>query len=321
MSSDPQTRPRYVGLPTFMRLPYAEDWRGADIVIVGVPYDGGVTNRPGARHGPRAVRDLSSMIRKVNQATGAAPFDEATVVDGGDIWAERPFRLEDAHVEIEAGFRRLRESGAVPLAVGGDHSISLPAFRALFGGGPPVGMVHIDAHCDTGDDYLGSRFHHGAPFRRAVEEGLLDPGRTVQIGIRGSLFDPDMWRFSYESGMRVLPMEEVHEIGPKEVARIARETVGGGPAYLSFDIDSLDPAFAPGTGTPEVGGFSTAEALALLRGLAGVDFVAGDLVEVAPPFDSAGVTALAGANILFEMLCLFAGALARRRANGQARRP
>ena len=314
MTADPQTRPRYVGLPTFMRLPYSEDWSDADIAVLGVPYDGGVTNRPGARHGPRAVRDISSMVRKINQATGAAPFETARVVDGGDIWAERPFRLEDAHGEIERGFARLRPLGVVPLSVGGDHSISLPILRALVSGGPPVGMVHIDAHCDTGDDYLGSRFHHGAPFRRAVEEGLLDPKRVVQIGIRGTIFGPDMWKFSYDSGMRVVPMEEVYEIGPKGAAQIAQELVGSEPTYLSFDIDCLDPAFAPGTGTPEIGGFSTAEAVVLLRGLAGIDFVAGDLVEIAPPFDSSGITALAGANILFEMLCLLAAALEARRA-------
>ncbi len=317
MSRDPQTRPRYVGLPTFMRLPYAEDCSGADIALLGVPYDGGVTNRPGARHGPRAVRDMSSMIRKVNQATGAAPFETARVVDGGDIWAERPYRLEDAHAEIERGFAALRPLNVVPLSVGGDHSISLPILRALFSGGPPVGMVHIDAHCDTGDDYMGSRFHHGAPFRRAVEEGLLDPKRVVQIGIRGTLFEPDMWKFSYDTGMRVVAMEEVYEIGPKAAAQIAHEVAGGGPAYLSFDIDSLDPAFAPGTGTPEIGGFSTAEAIVLLRGLVGIDFVAGDLVEVAPPFDANGLTALAAANILFEMLCLLTAALEARRGGAR----
>ena len=314
MTSDPQTRPRYLGLPTFMRLPYAEDVGGADIAVLGVPFDGGVSNRPGARHGPRAVRDLSSMVRKVNQATGAAPFDAASIVDGGDIWTERVYRLEDAHADIEAGFAKVREAGVVPLSVGGDHSISLPIMRAMFSGGPPVGMVHIDAHCDTADDDVGSRFHHGAPFSRAVEEGLLDPKRTVQIGIRGALFDPDRWKFSYDAGMRVVPMEEVYEIGPKGAAAIAHEVVGDGPTYLSFDIDCLDPAFAPGTGTPEIGGFSTAEALVLLRRLAGIDFVAGDLVEVSPPFDSAGITALAGANLLFEILCLLTASLEARRS-------
>ena len=308
MSADPPPpRPRYVGLPTFMRQPYCEDVSQADIAIIGVPYDGGVTNRPGARHGPRAVRDMSSMIRRVNQATGFDPFRDCRVCDVGDAWTERPYRIEEAHSEIEAHFARLAGTGVVPLAVGGDHSVTLPIFRGLFRGGP-VGMVHIDAHCDTGDDYLGSRFHHGAPFRRAVEEGLLDPARTVQIGIRGSLFDADMWKFSSDSGMRVVAMEEVYDIGPKGAAAVAHEVVGSGPTYLSFDIDSLDPAFAPGTGTPEVGGFSTAEALVLLRGLAGIDFVAGDLVEVSPPFDSAGLTALAAANILFEQLCLLAAA-------------
>jgi guanidinopropionase len=194
-------------------------------------------------------------------------------------------------------------AGVVPLSVGGDHSISLPILRAV-GAGRPVGMVHIDAHCDTGDDYMGSRFHHGAPFRRAVEEGVLDPARVIQIGIRGTTNDPDMWGFSTRSGMRVLPMDEFADRGWRFAAEEARRVVGGGPAYLSFDIDSLDPSQAPGTGTPEAGGITALEALRLLRALRGIDFVGGDLVEVSPPFDVGGLTAFNGASLLFEILCL-----------------
>ena len=195
-------RPRYVGIPTFMRAPYTEDLAGVDIGMIGVPYDGGVTNRPGPRHGPREVRSQSSMMRTINQATGAAPYEQVDIADIGDAFVEKPFHLEDAHGEIEKVFRRVVAAGVVPLAVGGDHSISLPILRAV-GAGRPVGMVHIDAHCDTSvGEHLGSRFHHGAPFSRAVEEGVLDPKRTVQIGIRGGINARDQWQFSYDSGMR-----------------------------------------------------------------------------------------------------------------------
>jgi guanidinopropionase len=194
---DPQVRPRYSGIPTFFRLPYTERLNEVDIGIIGVPFDGGVTNRPGARHGPRDIRNQSSLVRKINQATGVAPFDLVRVADLGDAWIERPFELEGAHAEIDAFFTTVHTAGVTPLSVGGDHSISLPILRAIARNGP-LGLVHVDAHCDTGDDYLGSRFHHGASFRRAVEERLIDPKRAIQIGIRGSLNQADMWRFSHD---------------------------------------------------------------------------------------------------------------------------
>ena len=202
-STDPITHPRYTGIPTFMRAPYREDFNGVDIGLIGVPFDGGVTNRPGARHGPREVRNQSSLIRRLNQATGISPHDLCTIADLGDAWVEKPFELENSHREIEAFYQRVIEAGVVPVSVGGDHSVTLPIFRALAKDGP-IGMVHFDAHCDTGDDYMGSKFHHGAPFSRAVEEGLLDPKRTIQIGIRGSVNDSDVWKFSHDSGMRVV---------------------------------------------------------------------------------------------------------------------
>ena len=307
---DPQKRPRYTGLPTFMRASYTEDLSDVDIGLVGVPFDGGVTNRPGARHGPREVRNQSSLIRTKHPTLRIAPFDRCRVRDIGDAWVERPFGLEGAHEEIEAFFRRVHEAGVVPLAVGGDHSITLPIFRAI-AADRPIGMVHIDAHCDTGDDYLGSRFHHGAPFRRAVEEGLLDPKRTIQIGIRGTVNDFDIWRFSEDSGMRVIDMDAVMDRGVDAIAAEARAVVGDGATYVSFDIDSLDPTFAPGTGTPEAGGLSTREAMRLIRGLRGLDVIGGDVVEVAPPFDPTGGTALAGASILFEILAVTAEAFNR----------
>ena len=317
--ADPMVRPRYTGLPTFMRAPWAgDDWSGLEIGLIGVPFDGGVTNRTGARHGPREIRNQSSMLRKINQASKLSPFDLCRVADIGDAWVQKPFHLESGLDEIEAFFARVHAAGMVPISAGGDHSVTLPIFRAI-ARGRPLGMVHIDAHCDTGDDYLGSKFHHGAPFRRAVEEGLLDPKRTIQIGIRGPLNDLDIWQFSHDQGMRVVYIEEFYELGVKAVIEEARRVVGGGPSYISFDVDGLDPVYAPGTGTPEVGGLTTLEAQMILRGMQGLDLVGGDVVEVAPPFDPTGNTALVGATMMFEILCVVADAVAARREGGAGR--
>ncbi len=305
--ADPQAHPRYTGIPTFFRVPAAPELSDVDIGIYGVPFDGGVTNRPGTRHGPREVRNQSSLLRRYNQATRIKPFEACRVRDLGDCWIEQPYVLETALAEIQAFARAVVEAGVTPLAVGGDHAISLPLLRAA-AARRPLGMVHIDAHCDTGDDYLGSRFHHGAPFRRAAEEGLIDPKRVIQIGIRGSSNDFDMWKFSLDSGMRVLPMDEFADRGWRFAVDEAHRVIGDGPAYLTYDIDSLDPVYAPGTGTPEAGGLTTLEALRLLRGLAGLDFVAADLVEVSPPFDVGGLTAFHGASLLFEILSLLVAA-------------
>ncbi len=309
--ADPQARPRYTGISTFFRAPTTEDLAAADIGIIGVPFDGGVTNRSGARHGPRAVREQSSLLRRYNGVTGVKPFEIARVRDLGDCWIEQPFELKGALGEIEAFLATVVAANVIPLSVGGDHSISWPVLRAV-AARRPVGLIHIDAHCDTGDDYLGSRFHHGAPFRRAVEEGLIDPKRTIQIGIRGTVNDPDMWGFSRDAGMRILDMEEFHDRGWAFAAQEARRVAGDGPVYLTYDIDSLDPSQAPGTGTPEAGGIQAIEALRLLRGLRGLDFVGGDLVEVAPGFDPGTLTAFNGASLLFEILCLLAEAFEKR---------
>jgi guanidinopropionase len=206
----------------------------------------------------------------------------------------------------------VHQSGTVPVSAGGDHSVTLPIFRAI-AKDRPLGMVHFDAHCDTGDDYLGSKFHHGAPFRRAVEEGLLDPQRTIQIGIRGPLNDPDVWKFSEDSGMRVVSIEEFYDSGWRAVMAEARKVVGEGPTYISFDVDGLDPVYAPGTGTPEVGGFTTHEAQQMIRSLRGLQLFGGDVVEVAPPFDPSGTTALVGASIMFEILCVVSESVASRK--------
>lgn len=311
--ADPMARPRYTGLPTFMRAPYTEDLSQVDIGLIGIPFDGGVTNRPGARHGPREIRNQSSLMRKINQSSGITPFEICRIADIGDAWVQKPFNLESSLEEIASFYRRVRDAGVVPLSAGGDHSVTLAVFRGI-ARGQPVGMVHFDAHCDTGDDYLGSKFHHGAPFRRAVEEGLLDPKRTIQIGIRGSVNDPDIWKFSHDSGMRIVYMDEFYELGVKAVIEEARRVVGTGPTYISFDVDGLDPVFAPGTGTPEIGGLTTLEAQLMLRGLRGLNLVGGDVVEVSPPFDPSGNTALVGATIMFEILCIVADAVAARKS-------
>ena len=301
---DPRQRPRFTGLASFFRTPYVEDFegKGIDIGVCGVPFDGGVTNRPGARHGPREVRNLSSLKRGVNQATGVKPFEKANVADIGDAWVSKPYELQGAHAEIQAFFERVKAAGIRPLSCGGDHSVSLPILRALAKDGP-VGMVHIDAHCDTGDDYGGSKFHHGAPFKIAVDEGLLDPTRVAQIGIRGSVYSEEMWKFSYDTGMRVMMIEEVEEKGWRAAMAEALEFVGDGPIYVSFDIDSLDPSIAPGTGTPEAGGLNMREAQGMVRMLAGRQIIGADMVEVSPPFDVGGQTSLTGATIMYELLC------------------
>jgi guanidinopropionase len=316
--ADPMVRPRYTGIATFMRAPFSEDWAQLDVALVGVPFDGGVTNRSGTRHGPREIRNQSTLMRRINQASGIDPYALCHVADIGDAWVEKPFELEGAHAEIASFFTALHEAGAVPIAAGGDHSISLPILRAI-ARQRSVGMVHFDAHCDTGNDYLGSKFHHGAPFRRAVEEGLLDPKRTVQIGIRGGVNARDAWEFSHDSGMRVVPMEELYERGPKAIVAEARQIVGDGPTYVSFDIDGLDPAYAPGTGTPECGGMSVLEAQIMVRRLQGLDLIGGDVVEVAPPFDPSGTTALVGATMMFEILCVVAEAVSARSAKNAGR--
>ncbi len=307
----PSTAPRFMEIATFMRAPYVPDLADIDIAMAGVPYDGGVTNRPGARHGPREIRNQSSLCRRIHHVTRTDPFAIARVADVGDVPFAEAHIPERAMAEIEAFYKTIHAAGAIPLTAGGDHSITYPIFKAI-GAEQPVGMVHIDAHTDTWDAWQGNKFNHGAPFRRAVEAGVLDPKRTVQIGIRGAQNFADGWDFSDAHGMRVIFMEEFAELGVDAVIAEARRVVGDGPTYISFDVDGLDPVYAPGTGTPEIGGLTTLEALALLRGLGGLDLVGGDVVEVSPPFDPSGNTALVGASIMYEILCLLAERVARR---------
>jgi guanidinopropionase len=298
-------------IPTFMRTPLISDPAAFDIAMIGVPYDGAVTNRPGARHGPREIRNSSSMMRSIHHATRINPYELCRIGDAGDVPFTRVYEVEAAHHDIIRFFAKFHQAGVVPLAAGGDHSVTLPIFRAIAADGP-IGMIHVDAHTDTWDEFMGCKFMHGTPFRRAVEENLLDPRRTVQIGIRGAQNTSEGWDYSHDSGMRVIFMEEFTKLGVDAVIAKARRIVGNGPTYISFDIDGLDPVYAPGTGTPEVGGLTTIEAQALLRGLRGLNLIGADVVEVAPPYDPSGNTALVGATIMYEILCLLAEAVAKR---------
>ena len=303
--------PRYTGILTFMRVPYVEDPSRLDIAMVGVPFDSVVTNRPGARHGPRGLRDQSSLIRRVHHVTHTNPFELCKIADVGDT-PVNPVNVAKCLDLITEFYRPIAEAGVTPLSVGCDHLITLPIFRAIAEDGP-VGMVHFDAHNDTANEaYNGEKYHHGTPFRRAVEEGLLDPKRVIQIGIRGATAGDDYHQFSHDSGMRVIYIEEFFEIGVDAVIAEARRVVGDGPTYVSFDVDGLDPVYAPGTGTPEVGGYSTHDAQCMLRGWSGCNLIGGDVVEVSPPLDPSGNTALVGATMMFEILCLLAEARVAR---------
>jgi agmatinase len=302
--------PRYSGIPTFMRTPPGKDLSEIEIALVGVPFDGGVTNRAGARHGPREIRNQSTFQGFQNHQSKIIPFQLCRVADVGDVPIPDRYTLDSAIAAIEDFYRRLVRAGVVPVSAGGDHSISYPILKAV-GEDTPVGLVHVDAHCDTMPEFEGSKFHHGGPFRNAVEAGVLDPRRTIQIGIRGPA-EP-FWEFSYETGMRVIHIEQFYQLGLKQVMAEIRQVVGTGPTYVSFDLDGLDPAYAGGTGTPEIGGLSTFEAQQLVRSLEGLNLVGGDVVEVAPPFDPSGNTALVGATMMFEILCVVAEATARRR--------
>lgn len=307
--------PRFAGVATFMRLPLVtlDDPRIKDVAIgiVGAPWDGGTTNRPGPRHGPRQLRDYSTMIRAQNGATGVRPFELVNVADLGDV-GPNPADVADSLARFTAFFERVKTAGVRPLTAGGDHLCSLPILRGLAADGP-LGMVHFDSHTDLFNSYFnGCLYTHGTPFRRAVEEGLLDPRRVIQIGIRGSMYDREDRDFAEAVGVRIVTIEEFFGRGVDDVMAEAREVVGDAPTYLSYDIDFVDPAFAPGTGTPEVGGPNAFQALQVVRALRGVDIVGADLVEVSPPFDQTGGTAWLGVSIMFEILCVMAERMSNR---------
>jgi len=319
LTTDAMYGPRYSGVATFMRTLQVSDPSQVDIALIGVPFDGGVENRSGQRHGPREMRNMSTFMRTIHHATRINPYEICRIGDMGDVPLPDMFDIEAAFGNITAFYRRVQAAGTVPLSAGGDHSISLPILRAIAAGGA-VGMVHIDAHTDTCDDEFGYKYTHGTPFRRAVEEGLLDPERTIQIGVRGAQNSEDGWDFSQQSGMRVVFIEEFIRLGLEGVIAEARRIVGDGPTYISFDVDGLDPAYAPGTGTPVVGGITPREAQVLLQGLRGLNLIGGDVVEVSPPFDPSGNTALVGASIMFEILCLLSETVGRNKSQGSAKK-
>ncbi len=305
--------PRFAGIPTFMRLPHVslDDPRIAEVQVglIGAPWDGGTTNRPGPRHGPRQMRDLSTMVRAQNGVTKVRPFDLVNCADLGDV-GPNPGDLMDSLKRMEAFYSRVRAAGIVPLTAGGDHLCTLPILRAL-AKDRPLGMIHFDSHTDLFHSYFGGTMYtHGTPFRRAVEEGLLDPKRVTMIGIRGPAYDFEDRDFAVSVGIKVIPIEDFFARGVEDVMAEARDRAGAGDTYVSYDIDFVDPAFAPGTGTPEVGGPNSYQALQVARGLRGVKVVGADLVEVSPPFDPAGATAFLGVTLMFEMLCVIAESLA-----------
>jgi guanidinopropionase len=312
---DSNSIPRYAGIATFMRLPNLslEQAQDVELGLIGVPWDGGTTNRPGARHGPRQIRDLSALMRKFHPVLEISPYSLANCADLGDT-PVNPVSVEDTLDWVHAFYRDAVDRNIVPLSAGGDHLISLPVLRALAERHGPMGMVHFDAHTDTLDRYFGDyKYTHGTPFRRAIEEGLLDPKRVVQIGIRGGLYSAEDDAWGLEQGIRVIRIEEYFELGVSKVIAEAVSVVGREPTYVSFDVDALDPVYAPGTGTPEVGGISTFDAQVMLRGLRGLNLIGGDVVEVSPPFDPSGNTALVAATLMWEMLCILAEAINNRR--------
>ena len=298
--------PRFAGPGTLFRLPSQDTAEGLDIAILGVPLDIGTSNRPGARFGPRGIRTESVLVRPYGMATGAAPFDSFQIADIGDV-ALNTFNLADSVEIIEAHYNRVVATGAKTLSMGGDHTVTLPILRALARVHGPMGLVHVDAHADINDEMFGERVTHGTIFRRAIEEGLIDPNRMTQIGLRATGYSAEDFDWSRQQGVRVVTAEDCwyHSLAP--LMSEVRARVGDQPVYLSFDIDGLDPSVAPGTGTPEPAGLTASQGLEIIRGVFGCNLIGADLVEVAPQYDPSGNTALLAANLLFEMLCSFPG--------------
>jgi guanidinobutyrase len=302
--------PRFGGPATMMRLPAQQGTKGLDACFVGIPMDIGTSNRSGTRYGPRQIRAESCLIRPYNMATRAAPFDSLMVADIGDV-AIDTFNLPRCVDIIADAYQSIIGEGCRPLTLGGDHTITYPILRAMAERYGPVGLIHVDAHADINEAMFGERIAHGTPFRRAVEDGLLATGRCVQIGLRGTGYAADDFDWARSQGFRVVQAEECWHKSLSPLMTELRDALAGGPVYLTFDIDSLDPAFAPGTGTPEIGGLTTVQALEIIRGCRGLDLVGCDLVEVSPPYDPSGNTALTAANLLFEMLCVLPGVKVR----------
>ena len=294
--------PRFGGLSTMMRLPQQETPEELDVCFVGVPLDIGTSNRPGTRLAPRQIRTESSLLRPYNMATKAAPFDSLLIADIGDV-PINTFNLNDSIKIIESYYEQILNYDCTPLTLGGDHTIVLPILRAMYRKYGSVGLIHVDAHADVNDSMFGEKVAHGTPIRRAVEENLVDPNRVVQIGLRGTGYTAEDFDWPREIGFRVIQAEECWHKSMISFMEEVRQRVGDGPVYVSFDIDGLDPAYAPGTGTPEIGGLTVIQGIEIMRGCRGLNIVGGDLVEVSPPYDTSGNTALVAANLLFELLC------------------
>jgi guanidinobutyrase len=298
--------PRFAGPGTMMRLPAVDSAEGMDVVFIGIPLDVGTSNRPGTRFGPKQIRAESVMLRPYNMWTRAAPFDSLRVGDLGDV-PINTFDLKDAVARITDFYNKVLAHDVIPLTLGGDHTLSLPVLRAIADKHGPVGLIHVDAHADINEHMFGEAIAHGTPFRRAVEEGLIDPFRTWQIGLRGTGYTAEDFDWARDQGFTVVQAEELWHQSAAPLIERARAAMGDGPVYLTFDIDSLDPGFAPGTGTPEIGGLTPIQAIEIIRGCRGLNLVGADLVEVSPPYDPQGNTALLAANLIYEMLCVLPG--------------
>ena len=315
--ADSLQSPRFTGPVTFARLPHVRTLEDVDVALLGVPFDTGVTYRVGGRFGPGAVRDASVMLRPYNPNLEIAPFEHLSCVDYGDV-AIVPGYIERSYAAIEAAVAPIVEAGVIPLLIGGDHACTLPHLRATRSRGP-VAVIDFDAHTDAWDSYFGEKYNHGTWMRRAIEEGLVDVAHSIEVGLRGPIYAAQDWTgLRSELGLEYLTTEDVLRIGPAATAGAIRERVGDRPAFISFDIDVVDPAFAPGTGTPEPGGLSAHDALAIVRGLTGIDFLGFDVVEVIPAYDPAGQTAFLAANLAYEMLSLVALRQAAAAGNGAA---
>ena len=296
------TTPRFADIATFFRLPIIKDLQKLDYAICGVPWDGGTTNRPGARHGPREIRNASSLIRTYHPISLKSPYDTFNVADIGDC-PVNPADLQDSLNKIKDYYDAIVASNTIPLSIGGDHLVSLPILRAL-AKDKPVGMFQFDSHSDTWDTYFGGfKYTHGTPFRRAIEENLIDPEKYVILGLRGGLYDPDDLTWARDQGITIITTDEFYEIGFDNTISKIKDILKNTPTYFTFDIDGIDPAFAPGTGTPEVGGINVRESQMIIRQLRELDFIGADVVEVSPPFDVQNMTSLVGATIAFEILC------------------
>ena len=298
--------PRFAGPGTMMRLPAAADAAGLDACFIGIPLDVGTSNRPGTRFGPKQIRAESVMLRPYNIWTRAAPFDSLRIADIGDV-PINTFDLKDAVRRIEAFYDSVLTHPVIPMTLGGDHTLTLPVLRSIAKKHGPVGLVHIDAHADINDHMFGESIAHGTPFRRALEEGLIDADHTFQIGLRGTGYTAEDFDWARDKGFIVVQAEELWHKSATPLIEDIRGKMGTRPVYLTFDIDSLDPAYAPGTGTPEIGGLTSVQAIELIRGCQGLNLVGCDLVEVSPPYDLQGNTALLAANLIFEMLCVLPG--------------